>query len=257
MILAIDIGNSNIVLGVYEDRTLQFVARMQTHARRTADEYAVLMHDALALHGAQAAQIGGAIISSVVPALSDVFSRAVQLLCGVVPLQVGPGIRTGLNIKIDDPGQLGADLCATAIGAIEKYPLPAVIIDLGTATKVTAVDKGRAFLGGAIMPGVVISLEALSSRTAQLPHIGLGSAGKLKCIGTNTVECMQAGVILGAASMLDGLIERCREEMGEVATVVACGGLVQAIVPYCRSKIVADENLLLDGLIALYHKNVG
>ena len=149
---------------------------------------------------------------------------------------------------------LGADLACTAVGAAEKYPLPAIIIDLGTATKITVVTEDRSFIGGAILPGVKISLEALSGSASLLPSIGLGT-GKIKTIGSNTVDCMLSGVVLGTACMVDGLIERYREELGEVPTVVACGGLSPAIVPHCRTNIILDQDLLLDGLLAIYRRN--
>ena len=159
-----------------------------------------------------------------------------------------------MNIRIDNPAQLGADFVATAIGTIEKYALPAIVIDLGTATKISLLDAQKTFLGGSIMPGVMISLDALSSRAAQLPHISLEEPVEL--IGTNTIDCMKSGVILGTASMLDGMINRYEEKLGPAATVVACGGLVNAVVPFCKHKITIDDNLLLDGLYAIYRRNL-
>ncbi|WP_312642733.1 type III pantothenate kinase [Hydrogenoanaerobacterium sp.] len=254
MILAIDIGNSNIVIGGYEGSKLLFVSRISTDASRTEFEYAVVIKDILELYSYDKDKIEGAIVSSVVPPLSSVLKNAVRLVKPVHILTVGPGIKTGLNIKIDNPGQLGADLLSTAIGAMEKYPLPAIIIDLGTATKFTVVDKEKGFRGGAIMPGVMIALEALSSKTAQLPQISLEDEVRHP-IGTNTIDCMKSGVILGAASMIDGMVDRYKAALGEDATVIACGGLVNAIVPYCTSEIIRDDHLLLDGLLALYKKN--
>ena len=253
MILTIDIGNSNICFGVYEGKTALFTARAKTDPLRTETEYAVLLSQIFSLHGFDPSRLTGAAISSVVPALTTVFNDAVRILGnGNIPtVVVGPGVKTGLNIRIDEPASLGADLACTAVGAAEKYPLPAIIIDLGTATKLT---EDRSFIGGTILPGVKISLEALSGSASLLPSIGLG-AGRIKTIGTNTVDCMLSGVVLGTASMVDGLIERYREELGEVPTVVACGGLSPAIVPHCRTDIILDQDLLLDGLLAIYRRN--
>ena len=249
MILTIDIGNSNICFGVYEGKNALFTARAKTDPLRTETEYAVLLSQIFRLHQSDPAQLTGAAISSVVPALTAVFHDAVRILGnGHIPtIVVGPGVKTGLNIRIDEPASLGADLACTAVGAAEKYPLPAIIIDLGTATKITVVTEDRSFIGGAILPGVKISLEALSGSASLLPSIGLGT-GKIKTIGSNTVDCMLSGVVLGTACMVDGLIERYREELGEVPTVVACGGLSPAIVPHCRTNIILDQDLLLDGL---------
>lgn len=256
MILTIDIGNSNICFGVYEGKNALFTARAKTDPLRTETEYAVLLSQIFRLHQFEPAQLTGAAISSVVPALTAVFHDAVRILGnGHIPtIVVGPGVKTGLNIRIDEPASLGADLACTAVGAAEKYPLPAIIIDLGTATKITVVTEGRSFIGGAILPGVKISLEALSGSASLLPSIGLGT-GKIKTIGSNTVDCMLSGVVLGTACMVDGLIERYREELGEVPTVVACGGLSPAIVPHCRTNIILDQDLLLDGLLAIYRRN--
>ena len=254
MILTIDIGNSNICFGVYEGKNALFTARAKTDPLRTETEYAVLLFSLRFGLG-----FGSLFLcrgSLVVPALTAVFHDAVRILGnGHIPtIVVGPGVKTGLNIRIDEPASLGADLACTAVGAAEKYPLPAIIIDLGTATKITVVTEDRSFIGGAILPGVKISLEALSGSASLLPSIGLGT-GKIKTIGSNTVDCMLSGVVLGTACMVDGLIERYQEELGEVPTVVACGGLSPAIVPHCRTNIILDQDLLLDGLLAIYRRN--
>ncbi|MEG2174141.1 MAG: type III pantothenate kinase [Oscillospiraceae bacterium] len=253
MLLAIDAGNSNIVFGVYEGREQLFCARVKTDSRKTEYEYAVLLNELFGLWGVRPDAVEGAAISSVVPALTDALKQAVCILCHRSALVVGPGIKTGINLRIDDPGEAGADLVCTAVGVVEKYPLPAIIIDLGTATKILAIDQKRNFLGCAIAPGVMVSLGALSSAAAQLPHIGLNTG--LKVIGTNTIDSMMAGSVLGTAAMIDGMVERYREKLGQNATIVACGGLIDAIVPHCRISILSDPSLLLDGLIAIYYKN--
>lgn len=255
MILAIDIGNTHIVVGGYREEKLEFSVRMGTHVTHTSSEYAATLGAVLAVNKVDLTEVTGAIISSVVPPLSGALCRAVSLLCpGVEPLLVGAGMKTGLNIRIDNPKELGADMLASAVGAMAKYPLPAIIIDLGTATKITVVDESKCFLGGCIMAGVSISLHALSSNTALLPHISLDSEVR-QPIGTNTVDCIKSGTVLGAACMLDGMVQRYREVIGENATVVACGGLAPAVIPHCRTGIILDDALLLDGLLALYNKN--
>lgn len=254
MILAIDVGNTNIVLGTYENDKLTDVSRIRTSSEKTADEYGVLIRSILRLHHQDPNSLEGIIISSVVPPLTATMKKSASLLNSRAKiLTVGPGVKTGLDIRIDNPAQLGADLVSTAIGTLEKYPVPAIIIDLGTATKICVVDAHRSFRGCSILPGVNIALEALSSRTAQLPAISL--EGEVKLMGTNSIDSMRSGVILGAASMLDGMIDRYEEELGGVKTVVACGGIVNAIVPNCRHKIIIDESLLLDGLYAIYKRN--
>lgn len=255
MILAVDIGNTNIVVGGYQGEKLCFSVRLSTDAARTSYEYAAILDSALGLYQVDLPAVKGAIVSSVVPPLSTALCQAVRLLCPEVePMLVGAGMKTGLNIRIDNPKELGADLLAAAVGAMVKYPLPAIVVDLGTATKILVVDENRCFLGGSIMAGVMISLRALSNDTALLPHISLDSPVR-QAIGTNTIDCIKSGTILGAASMVDGMIQRYREAMGKEATVVACGGLAAPVIPHCRTPIILDDHLLLDGLLALYHKN--
>lgn len=255
MILAVDIGNTNIVVGGYEEEKLRFSVRLSTAPSRTSCEYAAMLENILGFYRVDFPAVEGAIVSSVVPPLSTALCQALRLLCPKAdPMLVGAGMKTGLNIRIDNPKELGADLLAAAVGAMVKYPLPAIVADLGTATKLMVVDENRCFLGGAILAGVNISLRALSSNTAQLPFISLDSPVK-QVIGTNTVDCMKSGTVLGAASMLDGMIQRYQEALGREATVVACGGIAPAIVPHCRARIILDDSLVLDGLLDLYKKN--
>lgn len=217
MILSVDVGNTNISIGAYEAENRLFVCHILTEPDKTEVEYAMLFHHILHLHRQREQDLEGAIISSVVPPLSPVLKAALQLCGAERVLQVGPGIRTGLNIRIDNPAQLGADFVAAAIGAMDRYPLPAIIVDLGTATKISVVDRSRTFIGGSIMPGVKVSLDALSNRAAQLPHISL--EGPVPVIGTNTVDSMKSGVLLGAASMIDGMIARYEEAAGPTASM--------------------------------------
>ncbi len=253
MILAVDIGNTNIVMGVYDGDELKFISRIMTSREKTSDEYAVFIKEVLALYDIDTKILEGSIISSVVPPVSKVVAPAVKRLIGKEPLIVGPGIKTGLSIKIDNPAQLGADLVADAVGAAELYPKPIIIIDMGTATTVSVVGKSGEMLGGAIIPGVKTGLEALSSKAAQLPVISIEAPDKV--IGTNTLDCMRSGVVFGTASMLDGIIDRINDEIGDKCTVVATGGLSEEIVRHTKRDIIHNPQLLLHGLKALYRKN--
>lgn len=253
MLLTIDIGNTNITLGGYMGEELMFISRLATDIRMTADQYALQIKDIVTLRGCDWGDIKDAIISSVVPIVGSAISRAIEFITGKAPMVLGPGVKTGLNIKIDNPAQLGADLAAGAVGAMEKYPTPCVIIDMGTATTLSVLDKEGTFVGGAIAAGIRSTLDALSSNTAQLPFVNLQAPDSV--VGTNTVSSMQSGLILGAAAMLDGMIDRIEEEVGELASVVATGGLAEMVVENCRREIVIDNNLLLDGLYKIYKKN--
>lgn len=254
MILTIDIGNSNTTIGAYKGSELLFLSRIGTDLTKMPDEYAIVIHSLLRLYGFHGEDLEGAIISSVVPPLSASMKQAISHIKPVRILTVGPGIKTGLHIGIDNPAQLGADLACVSVAALEKYPLPSIVIDMGTATTITALDREGKFLGGSIMPGVRISLEALTSRTAQLPQIEMMQPPE-SVIGTNTIDCMKSGVLYGAASMLDGMIERYREVLGEDLTVIATGGLSKSIADLCRHPIIHDENLVLEGLRILFQKN--
>lgn len=253
MLLAIDIGNTNITLGAYDNDVLLFTARLATVKGTTADQYAVEIKNILDLHGLNYARIEDCIVSSVVPSVGGAICNAVSLLCNIVPLELGPGVKTGLNIKIDNPAQLGADLVAGAVGAISEYTLPCVVIDMGTASTISVIDRNGAYLGGVISAGVRLTLKALSENTAQLPSIDITAPKSV--IGSNTVDCMQSGLIFGTASMLDGLLDRITDELGEMPTVVATGGLSREIIIHCKNDIIYNPNLLLDGLREIYEKN--
>ncbi len=256
MILAIDAGNTHIVLGCMEERALRFTARVRTDRAKTADEYALIFRNLFDLHQVDRREMEGAILSCVVSELTDALCRAVETVIKHKPLVVGAGLKTGLNIKIENPAQLGADLVADAVAALAKYPKPLIIFDLGTANTMSVIDGEGRFLGGAIMAGPRLSVDMLSARTSQLPRIELDAPPKL--IGRNTVQCMQSGAIYGHAAMIDGLIDRVEEELGApVAAVVATGGLFGTIAPYCKHPIVWEDTLMLDGLRILYEKNRG
>ncbi|MBP0990225.1 MAG: type III pantothenate kinase [Oscillospiraceae bacterium] len=254
MILTVDIGNTNIVLAFWDGENIAASSRAKTDKNKTSDEYAVTLRNVAMISGIKTELIEGAIISSVVPPLNLTMKRAIKRAFGFEPLIVGPGIKTGLNIKIDDPSQLGSDFVCGAVSALAKYPQPTVIVDLGTATKFSVVDKNGLFLGGSIYPGIKISLDALSSNTAQLPFISLDSP-PLSVIGTNSVDSMKSGIIYGTACMIDGIIDMYRTELGKDLTVVSTGGFAEYIIPYCKCSIIQDENIILDGLRILYFKN--
>lgn len=254
MILAIDVGNTNIVLGLVENGSVGSVApRVSTNLKKTDFEYAALFRDVLDYAGVDVKTIEGAILSSVVWPLTSTLQSAVEILIGKKPLVVGKGLKTGLDIRLDDPGTIGADLVVGAVAALALYEPPMIIIDMGTATTITVVDAPARFLGGAIVPGLRVSMNALSGGTSQLPNVSLDAPSK--CISTNTVACMQSGAIFGTAAMLDGMIDRMEEELGKKATVIATGGLSGRVVPCCKREIALEPDLLLKGLAVLWEKN--
>lgn len=254
MILTIDVGNTHTILGVYFNDEVKFTSRISTDALKTADEYAVTIKNIMEIHGFSVDDVNGAIISSVVPRVSPNLKKAIETLCNAKVFVVGPGVKTGLNIKIDNPAQLGADLACVSVGAITKYPLPSIVFDLGTATTISAINKNGEMVGGSILAGVGTSLYALSQKTAQLPEISLD--GKASVIGSNTIDCLRSGAIVGTAAMIDGMILRYKEILGQDCTVIATGGLSSSIIPLCREEVTLDENLLLDGLYEIYKKNI-
>lgn len=253
MLLAIDIGNSNIVIGCIQDGTILNEIRIATDLIKTSDQYCMDLKNALSLYDIPRESIEGVIISSVVPPLLNSFRTAVMKLTGKKPMVVGPGIRTGLNIQIDNPSQIGSDLIVAAVAALREYPAPLMIVDMGTATTISVIDRSRSYIGGCICPGVRVSAEALTSRAALLPAINLEAPRR--AIGRNTADCMRSGIMLGAAAMLDGLIDRMEDELGEKSTVVATGGISRFVIPMCRREILYDRNLLLKGLEILYLNN--
>lgn len=253
MILTIDVGNTHTIIGVYDADELIFTARMSTDRQKTRDEYAVTIRSILSLSN-KVGEIEGAIISSVVPQVSGLLEGAIKRLYDCKVFIVGPGVKTGLNIKIDNPAQLGADLVCVSVAAQKKYPLPSIVFDLGTATTISALNKNGEMVGGSILTGVNTALNALAQGTAQLPQISLD--GEVDVIGSNTIDCMRSGAVLGNACMIDGMIERYKEILGEDTTVIATGGLSKVIAPHCREEIIIDETLLLDGLYTIFKKNI-
>lgn len=255
MILTIDIGNTNIVMGCFHKDQLLFLERFSTEQDSTSLEYATIIREMLDLHEITPAQIRGGIISSVVPSVTNTVREAAEKFTGARMLVVGPGIKTGIKLAVDDPAQQGSDLIVGAVAGVHSYPVPQIIIDMGTATTVSVINRDKSYIGKMILPGVAVSLNALSGKAAQLPYISLEKPKKL--IGSNTVDSMKSGILYGNAGAMDGLIDRINEELGEECTVVATGGLAGVITPLCRHEIILDEDLLLKGLLILYYKNCG
>lgn len=253
MILAIDIGNTNIVLGCMEEGKCIFVERLSTVRTKTELEYAIDIKNVLDIYHIKRSELKGGIISSVVPQITTVVKLAVEKILGGEALVVGAGIKTGLNIRIDNPAQLGSDLVVDSVAAIAEYPVPMLVFDMGTANTVCVIDKNKNYIGGMIYPGIGVSLDSLTANASQLGGIGIEAPGHI--IGKNTVECMKSGVIYSSAAAIDGIIDRLVEEMTGDVTVIATGGLAKKIVPFCRRKIILDDNLLLKGLEIIYRKN--
>lgn len=253
MILTVDIGNSNIVIGGVEGEDIVFEARLRTDATKTSDEYCVDLKSLLDVNGVKQSTIEGSIIGSVVPQVLNSMQTAIKKLTGKTSLVVGPGLKTGLNLLVENASQTGADLVVGCVAALREHKPPMIIIDMGTATTMVVVDKTGAFIGGSIGPGVRIALDALTSRTALLPGLQLDQPKH--AIGRNTIDCMRSGVMLGNACMLDGMIQRMEEELGEKTTVIATGGIARFVIPMCRTPMIYDKDLLVKGLAILYREN--
>ena len=253
MILTIDVGNSNIVIGAVRDDEILFEARLRTDATKTSDEYCIDLKMLLEVYHVQPSQIEGAIIASVVPQVLNSMQTSIKKLTGKTPLVVGPGLKTGLNIAIENPSQAGADLVVGCVAALREHKAPLIIVDMGTATTMIVVDKNSTMIGGCIMPGVKISMDALTDRTALLPGLQLDQPKR--AIGRNTIDCMRSGLMMGAACTIDGMIDRMEEELGYSTTVIATGGIAKFVLPMCRHEIIYDKDLLVKGLAALYREN--
>ncbi|MBO5322647.1 MAG: type III pantothenate kinase [Oscillospiraceae bacterium] len=253
MILAVDIGNSNIVIGGVEGENIVFESRIRTDATKTSDEYCVDLKILLDVQGVSPKEIEGSIIASVVPQVLNSFQTAIKKLTGKTSLVVGPGLKTGLNIKIENPAQTGADLVVGCVAALREHKPPMIVVDMGTATTVVVLDETGALIGGSISPGVKISMDALTERTALLPGLQLDQPKK--AIGKNTIDCMRSGIMLGTACMLDGLIARMEAELGCKTTVVATGGIAKFVLPMCQTPVIYDKDLIIKGLAALYRDN--
>lgn len=253
MILTIDVGNTNIVLGCVENGDVKSISRLATNPGDLPNDYALKMRQSFEFDNIDYHSFEGAILSSVVPQVNRPIRAAVRKLTGLECMIVGAGIKTGVNVKIDDPGTLAGDIITGTVGALSLYEPPLIIIDMGTATTIVAADKTGAYIGGAIIPGVNLSYDALSQGTSLLPNISIEAPKK--CIATNTVDSMKSGAVFGTAAMIDGMIDRMEAELGQPATVVATGGLSGCVIPYCRHEIHSEPELLLKGLAILYQKN--
>lgn len=253
MILTVDIGNSNIVIGGVEGEEILFEARLRTDATKTSDEYCVDLKSLLDVYRVDADSIEGGIIGSVVPQVLNSFQTAIKKLTGKQCLVVGPGLKTGLNIKIENPAQTGADLVVGCVAALREHKPPMIVVDMGTATTMVVLDQTGALVGGCICPGVKISMEALTDRTALLPGLQLDQPKR--AIGRNTIECMRSGIMMGNACMIDGMVARMEEELGCKTTVIATGGIAKFVIPMCKTEIIYDKDLLVKGLAALYRDN--
>ena len=253
MILAVDIGNSNIVIGGVEGEKIVFESRIRTDTTKTSDESCVDLKMLLDVQGVPTSSSEGSIIASVVPQVLNSINTAILKLTGKSSLVVGPGLKTGLNIKIENPAQTGADLVVGCVAALRENKPPMIVVDMGTATTVVVLDETGALIGGAISPGVKISMDALTERTALLPGLQLDQPKR--AIGKNTIDCMRSGIMLGAACMLDGLIARMEGELGCKTTVVATGGIAKFVLPMCQTPVIYDKDLIIKGLAALYRDN--
>lgn len=253
MLLTVDMGNTNITIGVFDGETLLFESRLSTDHTKMKDQYAIELLDIFRLYRVEPRAFEGAVVSSVVPSLDHTVRDAIAQVTGLTPLMVGPGTKTGVNIRIDDPSQLGADLLVGAVAALTQYGGPCIVWDLGTATTASVITEKGEFLGGAITSGIGTAIESLVNKASLLQRIRLEAPQS--AIGKNTVQSMQSGAIFGAAAMIDGMTDRMEQELGRPAKVIATGGLGKEVVRHCRHEIVYDDRLLLTGLRLIYERN--
>lgn len=253
MILAADIGNTDIVLGGVEGEKVVFEARLRTEQAKTADEYCIDMKTLLDIYGVRADAFEGAIVASVVPQVLNSFRAAIDRLLGKPCLVLGPGLRTGVNLRIENPAQTGADIVAADVAALRAHKPPLIVVNMGTATTLSVLDRDGAHIGGCMCPGVRIGADALTEKAALLPRLRLDRPRRV--IGRNTVDAMRSGILYGAACMLDGLVARIEAELGCRTTVVATGAMAEFVVPLCERQIVFERDLPLRGLAAIYRDN--
>lgn len=253
MILVLDVGNTNIAFGAYEGEKLLFSSRMATDGLKMEDEYAVELCGILRLHGIASENMDGAAIGSVVPRVTPHLLGALRKITANEPVCVGPETKTGIRMGLDAPQGVGADLLMGCVAAAELFNGPCIILDMGTATKFVVLDENRTMLGGAIVPGLGISLDALTNRAALLPYINPEPTEQV--IGKGTVECMRSGLMIGAACMIDGMCGRIEQELGKKCNIVATGGFSRDVIGLCERDILYSENLLLNGLRIIYEMN--
>lgn len=253
MLLTADVGNTNIKLGIFDGDDLRYKLRFSTNDKMTSDEFAVELYTFFQIYDIDYKKIDGSIISSVVPKVTQSLVDAIEIVMGVRSFIIGPGLKTGMDLKIDRPETLGGDIVCGCVGTYEKYGGPIIVIFMGTATVIAYVDENCAYRGGIIAPGVGISLDALTSRGALLPAVDLMAPKKAIC--TNTVDCMRSGIMNGTSCMLDGMIDLFMRETGKSCKIVATGGLAPQMIQNCTHEIVYEENIILNGLKSIYAKN--
>lgn len=254
MILTVDINNTSVVFAVMEEGRALYISRLSSDKSRTADEYAVLIDWSFRQRGFEIRNVEGAIISSVVPPLTAVIKDAVRIVTDCNPLVIGPGVKTGLNIRLEDPTELGGDFVSCAVAAIAKYPMPCVIVEMGTAIAMGILDKTGSYIGGIISPGPMVSQEALARGAAMLSNVSITPTPQVIC--KSTITCTQSGIVNGSAAMIDGMLERIEDELGDKVSVVVTGDWADTITPSCKRKgIIKDQELLMHGLWLIYKKN--
>lgn len=254
MHICMDIGNTNIVIGIFKEDKIVNRFRFSTNVSMTCDEYGIKLMQLFSYNNIFIKDIEGCIVSSVVPELDFVIKSMVKNYLNVEAIMVGPGVKTGIHIKLDNPKQLGADLLVGAVGAIEKYGANSLIIDIGTALTICYVNEKKEFLGGSIMPGIRTAFSTLSEKTSKLEDVGLEEAKDL--LGRDTKTCIQSGMVFGWASLIEGMIKRYIDLYGKMNLVIT-GGEARFIINHIDSKLnlIYDEDLLLDGLNIIYQKN--
>lgn len=253
MLLTADVGNTNIKLGIYDNDKLKFKLRFSTDSQKTGDELAVELYTFFEIYGIDTKKITSSIISSVVPKITQPLREAIEVVTGAKSLVVGPGLKIGMELRIDRPETLGGDIVCGCVGALEKFGGPLIMIFMGTATVIAYADENRVYRGGTIAPGVGISLDALSNKGALLPSVDLRAPKSV--IRTNTVDCIRSGVMFGTACMLDGMIDKFIKEAGKECKIIATGGLAPQMTASCSHDIIIDENIIPDGLNYIYNKN--
>ena len=254
MILAVNIGNSHITFGGYEGNERVFDAQIESDAKRTKYQYMADIKNIAQLFDIDLEKTQGAVIGSVVPELTEVLKESIRKMCNAEPIVVGPGVKSGLDIRIENPAQLGADIVAGAVAAAAKYKPPIIICNFATATVISVIDKAGIFRGAIIAAGVGTTLDGFTKRTALLPHVNMEAPKRV--IGTNSIASMQSGLIFGTSAMIDGLVERIENEISDNASVVATGELSDVIIKCCKTHIEKEEHLIIDGLKIIYDRNL-